>query len=83
MKRRPKKKPFGMNSSLQDATQVMRQLPVSAMIASIEMQIDILKERGVEIKDWDNKDRTLHQIRMMGGKVYFLATEDNKDASGD
>lgn len=77
-KGKKKRKPFGMNSSLADATQVMRQLPVSAMLASIEMQIDILRERGVEIRDWEHKDRVLQQVRMMGGKVYFLAAEDNK-----
>ncbi|MCU6685683.1 hypothetical protein OCV99_03765 [Dorea acetigenes] len=78
MAKRNKRKPFGMNSSLADATQVMRQLPVSAMLSSIEMQIDILRERGVEIRDWEHKDRVLRQVRMMGGKVYFLAAEDNK-----
>ena len=36
-KGKPKRKLFGMNSSLADVTQVMRQLPVSAMLASIEM----------------------------------------------
>lgn len=78
MAKKNKRKPFGMNSSLADATQVMRQLPVSAMLASIEMQIDILRERGVEIRDWEHKDRVLQQVRMMGSKVYFLAAEDNK-----
>ena len=62
-KGKPKRKPFGMNSSLADATQVMRQLPVSAMLSSIEMQINILQERGVEIRDWENKDRVLKQDR--------------------
>ena len=57
MAKRNKRKPFGMNSSLADATQVMRQLPVSAMLSSIEMQVSILQERGIEIRDWDNKDR--------------------------
>lgn len=75
-KGKKKQKPFGMNSSLADATQVMRQLPVSAMLASIEMQIDILRERGVEIRDWEHKDRVLQQVRIMGGKAYFLAAED-------
>lgn len=82
MAKKNKRKPFGMNSSLADATQVMRQLPVSAMLASIEMQIDILHERGVEIRDWEHKDRVLQQVRMMGGKVYFLAAEDSKAGRG-
>lgn len=78
MAKKNKRKPFGMNSSLADATQVMRRLSVSTMLASIEMQIDILRERGVEIRDWEHKDRVLQQVRMMGGKVYFLAAEDDK-----
>ena len=69
-KGKPKRKPFGMNSSLADATQVMRQLPVSAMLSSIEMQINILQERGVEI---------LKQVRILGGKAYFLAEDKPRD----
>jgi len=49
---------------------------VSAIIASIEIQIGILRSRGIEIKDWDNKKRALSQIRMIGGKAYFLAAEE-------
>lgn len=78
-KGKPKRKPFGMNSSLADATQVMRQLPVSAMLSSIEMQINILQERGVEIRDWENKDRVLKQVRILGGKAYFLAEDKPRD----
>ena len=74
-KGKPKRKPFGMNSSLADATQVMRQLPLS----SIEMQINILQERGVEIRDWENKDRVLKQVRILGGKAYFLAEDKPRD----
>lgn len=79
--RHPKKK-FGMNSGIADATKVMRELPVSAMIASMELQIDILSQRGVEIRDWENKDRVLRQIRIIGGKVYFLAAEESDKAEG-
>lgn len=79
VKGKPKRKPFGMNSSLADATQVMRQLPVSAMLSSIEMQINILQERGVEIRDWENKDRVLKQVRILGGKAYFLAEDKPRD----
>lgn len=80
MGKRGKRKPFGMNSSLADATQVMRQLPVSAMLSSIEMQVNILQERGIKIRDWDNKNRVLRQVRILGGKAYFLAAEDKKEA---
>ena len=81
MRKKKKTKPFGMSSRLADATQIMRQLPVSAMVSSIEMQIDILSERGIEIRDWENKDRVLKQVRIMGGKAYFLA--DTKEDNGE
>lgn len=54
-------------------------LPVSAMLSSIEMQINILQERGVEIRDWENKDRVLKQVRILGGKAYFLAEDKPRD----
>lgn len=79
MAKKNKQKSFGMNSNLADATQVMRQLPVAAILSSIEMQINVLKERGIEIRDWENKDRILQQIRILGGKAYFLATEGSKE----
>lgn len=72
----PKKK-FGLNSGIADATKVMRELPVSAMVASMEMQIDILSQRGVKIYDWENKERVVKQVRIIGGKVYFLAVEES------
>lgn len=64
-------------NNLADATQVMRQLPVPALLQCIEWQLDILREKGVEVKDWDNKNRVLKQVRFMGGKAYFLAAEEN------
>lgn len=52
---------------------------MSAMLSSIEMQINILQERGVEIRDWENKDRVLKQVRILGGKAYFLAEDKPRD----
>lgn len=60
-------------NNLADATQVMRQLPVPALLQCIEWQLDILREKGIEVKDWDNKNRVLKQVRFIGGKAYFLA----------
>lgn len=82
MAKRSKRK-FRANQSITDSVNIMRGLPVSALIASLEMQVTILKERGVEIRDWDNKDRTLEQIRIIGGKAYFLAAgEQDKQEAG-
>lgn len=71
------KKRSGFNPGLVDATKVMKELPIPALLQSLEWQIDILRERGVEIKDWENKNRVLKQVRIIGGKVYFLAAEES------
>lgn len=52
--------------------QIMQQLPIPAILASIEMQIKVLESRGVKISNWDNKSKSLKQVRMLGGKVYFF-----------
>ena len=35
--------------------------------------VSILTEKGIEIKDWEDKDRYLVQFRQLGGKCYFFA----------
>ena len=62
-------------NNLADATQVMRSLPIPALLQSIEWQLDILREKGIGIKDWDNKGRVIKQVRWIGGKAYFFAEE--------
>lgn len=52
------------------------QMPVPALLSSLETTVSILTEKGIEIKDWedkDNKDRYLVQFRQLGGKCYFFA----------
>jgi hypothetical protein len=75
--RKKKVENFENDLDIETAKNMLMTLPIPGIIASIEMQINILKRRGVVIKDWDNKNRTVEQIRMIGGKVYFLAIDDN------
>lgn len=45
------------------------QMPVPALLSSLETTVSILTEKGIEIKDWedkDNKDRYLVQFRQLG-----------------
>ncbi len=58
--------------------QMLRTMPVTAIFQSIELQIKVLKERGVEIRDWEDKERILEQIRFIGGKAYFLAAKEDE-----
>jgi len=48
-------------------------MPLPLVLRNIEQNIELLSQRGIRILDWDNKDRVLTQVRIIGGKVYFLA----------
>ncbi len=48
-------------------------MPLPLVLRNIEQNIELLSQRGIKIRDWDNKDRVLTQVRIIGGKVYFLA----------
>lgn len=49
------------------------EMPLPLVLRNIEQNIVLLSQRGIKIRDWDNKDRVLTQVRIIGGKVYFLA----------
>lgn len=49
------------------------QLPVPALLSSLEATVGILTEKGIEIKDWEDKERCLVQFRQLGGNCYFFA----------
>lgn len=61
-----------MAKNITISEQIMQALPIPAILASIEMQIKVLESRGVKISNWDDKDKSLKQVRMLGGKVYFF-----------
>lgn len=51
----------------------LRQLPTSALVSTINTMVEILSDRGVAIRDWDEKDKAVQKVRMIGGKAYILA----------
>ena len=50
----------------------MKVLPIPALISTINAMIGVLRDRGFEVRDWDDKTRSLYQITMVGGKTYAL-----------
>lgn len=54
-------------------------LPPLAIVQTIESQIAILRTKGMKIYDWEQKDRAIEQVRIIGGKAYFFATTDKKE----
>lgn len=51
-------------------------VPVPMMCESIQMLMDNLASRGILIRDFDNKDKVVKRVGMIGGKVYFLAVKE-------
>ena len=33
----------------------------------------------MKIYDWEQKDRAIEQVRIIGGKAYFFAVRENKE----
>lgn len=54
-------------------------VPTTTICQSIQLLINELKSRGILIYDYDHKDKALQQIRLMQGKVFFLAAEEGQD----
>ena len=68
-KARPKVKPA-------EAEPDFNSVPIPTMCQSIQMLIDNMASRGFPVYDFDNKDKTVKQVGMIGNKVYFLATKE-------
>lgn len=51
-------------------------VPLATMCQSIQLLVNELYERGYPLYDYDQKDRSLQQIQIIQGKVYFLAAKE-------
>lgn len=71
-KKNPKNKPDG-KLRINNLIKFVYEMPLPLVLRNIEQSIELLSQRRIEIRDWDNKDRVLKQVRIIGGKVYFLA----------
>lgn len=53
-------------------------VPIPTLCESIQMIMDNMARRGFPIRDFDNKDKTVKQVGMIAGKVYFLAAKEEE-----
>ena len=58
----------------------LREMPTFALLATMNEIINVLQERGAEIRDWDHKGKVVRQFSSIGGKLYVLATKENTEA---
>ncbi len=50
-------------------------MPTSILILQLNNTIKMLEQRGIQIRDWDNREKIVRQIRVLGGRYYFFATK--------
>lgn len=61
---------------------LMQGLPTTLLIYHLNYLLKMLeKDRGVVVRDWEHKDRTMRYIRSLGGRYYFMASKDPKEGN--
>lgn len=61
------------------AESALRNLPIPALVGTINTMLGILKERGFPAMDWDDKSRSVYKLIFHGGKAYILLTHDKQE----
>lgn len=72
----PKKTPVYKKQPAAPEQPDFSSVPLATMCQSIQLLVNELYERGYPIYDFDQKDRSLQQIQIIQGKVYFLAAKE-------
>lgn len=54
-------------------------VPTATLCESIMLLIQELRSRGYPLRDFDNRDRTLQQIQILGDSICFLAAPELPD----
>ena len=89
MGKKRKKSPFGRHTGkpsnfkkqleAKAAETGLTKLPTMSLVATINTMIGILQDRGIKIRDWDDKTKVLHRMKCIGGKVYILAPHEQPE----
>lgn len=55
--------------------QIISETPTGTICQAMQMLINQLRGRGCLIYDFDDKEKSLVQIQIIGGKIYFMAAK--------
>lgn len=61
------------------ALSLMEKIPTRALLDTIEYILKIIDKRGTPVRDFDHKEKTVQQVRMIGGQPYFLCALPEED----
>lgn len=57
----------------------LTKLPTISLVATINTMLGILQDRGIVIRDWDDKGKVVQKMKCIGGKVYILAPHEQPE----
>lgn len=69
---------FNKASGVAQAQKQMQELPIPALVATMQIILDVLNSRGIKIYDFDNKEKEVKKISMIGNKAYMLAMKEEE-----
>lgn len=67
-------------NNIRNMANSIKNLPPQVLLQGIESSLVILEQKGIKVRDWDNKDRVLQQTRWIGGKAYFFAGKQENES---
>lgn len=54
-------------------------VPAETICQSIQLLINELRRRGCLIYDFDHKNKSVHGLKILHGKIFFIAAEDRHE----
>ncbi len=69
---------FNKASGVAQAQKQMQALPIPARVGPLQIILDVLNSRGIKIYDFDNKEKEVKKISMIGIKAYMLAMKEEE-----
>ena len=56
----------------------LQKYPTDALVGTMNIILDIIRHRGTEILDWDDKEKRVLHFKTIAGTVYILAPKKPK-----
>ncbi len=57
----------------------LTKLPTMSLVATINTMLGILQDRGLQIRDWDDRSKVVHKLKVIRGNVYILAPHEQPE----
>lgn len=66
--------------NVKDVQPDFSEIPAETICQSIQLLINELKRRGCLIYDFDHKNKIVHGLKIVHGKIFFIAAEERHES---